>query len=133
MFRCVTISGVTSHILTWHSDPTAVTPFLKKCFESISSVEFRKSAAQELFAMCSAEKERIELVKEVVPNSAVETWLLELERSMRLTLRDVARRALDALRRGKREEWVLNWPGQVGSLCHCHSVTVCLTMCSVCV
>lgn len=45
-----------------NSDPSAVIPFLKKCFENVSSIEFKKSAAQEIIALFSSEKERINLV-----------------------------------------------------------------------
>jgi dynein heavy chain len=90
-----------------------VIPFLKKCFESVDNIEFKKCATQDIIAMFSAEQERIGLVQPVIPNPQVETWLLELEKSMRSSLRDISRRSLKAMQTEPREKWVLDWPGQV--------------------
>lgn len=43
----------------------------------------------------------------------VERWLQQLEQQMMISLRDVAAEAITAYTLTKREEWVLNWPGQI--------------------
>lgn len=43
----------------------------------------------------------------------VERWLQQLEQQMMTSLRDVASEAINAYTITKREEWVLNWPGQI--------------------
>jgi len=49
----------------------------------------------------------------VTPNPQVETWLVELEWSMRLSLKDIIRRSLDDMKVTEREQWIVKWPGQV--------------------
>lgn len=43
----------------------------------------------------------------------VERWLQQLEQQMIISLRDVASESIIAYPITKRDEWVLNWPGQI--------------------
>ena len=42
----------------------------------------------------------------------VEKWLLELQSAMRLTIKDVVVRSMDAYTKTARSKWVLDWPAQ---------------------
>jgi len=88
-----------------------------------------------VLSMCSAEGERVPFVSPIDPCSGsrrgnVEVWMTDVENAMKLTVKDHTQRALydyahaiavssgapPAGLKGKaksREEWVLNWPGQV--------------------
>lgn len=43
----------------------------------------------------------------------VERWLQQLEHQMIVSLHDVGSEAIAAYPTSKREEWVINWPGQI--------------------
>ncbi|XP_052759353.1 dynein axonemal heavy chain 3 [Galleria mellonella] len=101
-------------ILSETKDPMRVQPHLKKCFEGIYTLEF--NAAKEIVGMASAEGEVVKLSSSIQPTDAkgmVEKWLQQLEQQMIVSLRDVATEAVGAYPISKREEWVLNWPGQI--------------------
>jgi dynein heavy chain len=113
-------------ILSETKDPTRVQPHLGKCFEGIARVQFRGQLDQPgvskddvtITHMVSAENELVPMVATIDPNSAknkgnVEVWLLELQKVMRLTLKDVIKKASAAYVTAPRKEWVLSWPGQV--------------------
>ncbi|CAG9584340.1 unnamed protein product [Danaus chrysippus] len=109
-------------ILSETKDPMRVQPHLKKCFEGIYTLEF--NAAKEIVGMASSEGEVVGLSSSIQPADAkgmVERWLQQLEQQMMISLRDVAAEAITAYTVTKREEWVLNWPGQIvqaGSCVH---------------
>ncbi|KAI8435550.1 hypothetical protein MSG28_003843 [Choristoneura fumiferana] len=88
-------------ILSETKDPMRVQPHLKKCFEGIYTLEF--SAAKEITGMISSEGEI----------GMVERWLQQLEHQMIVSLHDVGSEAIAAYPSTKREEWVINWPGQI--------------------
>ena len=103
-------------ILSQTKDPNAVQPHLPKCFENITALEF--SDTGEIVAMQSAEKEKVKFNTTVNPNSGmnrgnVELWLGEVEKSMRSSLRQVMNDSHRAYEMTRREQWVLDWPGQV--------------------
>ncbi|XP_039753870.1 dynein heavy chain 3, axonemal [Pararge aegeria] len=101
-------------ILSETKDPMRVQPHLKKCFEGIYTLEF--NAAKEIVGMTSAEGEVVTLSSSIQPADAkgmVERWLQQLEHQMMTSLRDVASEAINAYAITQREEWVLNWPGQI--------------------
>ena len=85
-----------------------------KCFDGIYKLSFTPKNV--ITAMESVEKEVVEFVRTIVPaeaNGLVEKWLLQVEEVMKLSLREVTAKAVEAYRTTPREEWVLNWPGQV--------------------
>ena len=99
-------------ILSQTKDPKAVQPHLGKCFENIVTLEFMPNL--DIVAMYSGEKERVDFLAKIVPTSQVEVWLLQIEGQMRESLADMAIRCVDAYKTEKsREDWLLNWPGQM--------------------
>ncbi|XP_069045720.1 dynein axonemal heavy chain 1 isoform X1 [Lepisosteus oculatus] len=98
-------------ILSQTKDPTAVQPHLRKCFENIARLQFQPDL--QITHMYSGEGEEVRLCAPVCPSGNVEDWLLEVERSMRASLRDHIDRALREYPQKARTEWVLSWPGQV--------------------
>ncbi|XP_064605237.1 dynein axonemal heavy chain 3-like isoform X2 [Liolophura sinensis] len=101
-------------ILSETKDPLRVQPHLKKCFEGISKLSFTPEKV--ITGMESAEKEVVEFSRIITPDEAkglVEIWLSQVEEVMKLSLREVMVKAVDSYQKTKREEWVLQWPGQV--------------------
>ena len=101
-------------ILSETKDPLRVQPHLKKCFEGIAKLHFTEN--QEAIGMISSEKETVPFSTKIVPADAkgmVEKWLLEVQIMMIQSLKDVMRESFKAYQTTKREQWVLDWPGQV--------------------
>ncbi|MGH0183081.1 UNVERIFIED_CONTAM: hypothetical protein FKN15_013335 [Acipenser sinensis] len=98
-------------ILSQTKDPTAVQPHLRKCFENVARLKFQQDL--KITHMYSAEGEEVELFKPVYPSGNVEDWLLEVEKSMKASVRDNIERSLKEYPKKPRTEWVLSWPGQV--------------------
>eukprot|EP00899_Mesostigma_viride_P002516 jgi/Mesvir1/12265/Mv00478-RA.2 len=101
-------------ILSETKDPLRVQPFLKKCFEGITRLNFTPEL--DVTAMFSAENERVDFLKSFNPKQAqgnVERWLIEVEHAMREALRAVMRESYSAYAGNDRIKWIMNWPGQV--------------------
>ncbi|XP_064422227.1 dynein axonemal heavy chain 1 [Latimeria chalumnae] len=98
-------------ILSQTKDPTAVQPHLRKCFENIARLLFQEDL--KITHMYSGEGEEVKLFFPVYPTGNVEDWLLEVERSMKASVRDNIQRSLKVYPQTPRNEWVLSWPGQV--------------------
>ena len=63
--------------------------------------------------MFSAENEEIAFRENIYPVGNVEDWMLEIERVMKESMRQIIRDSLDDYKVKPRTEWVLKWPGQV--------------------
>lgn len=100
-------------ILSETKDPMRVQPHLKKCFEGISKLKFTTDL--DVIGMMSSEDEMVDLsiiVDTVKTRGQVEKWLVDLEISMKVTVREIIDKALIAYKNTERQEWVIQWPGQ---------------------
>ncbi|XP_048509500.1 dynein axonemal heavy chain 3 isoform X1 [Athalia rosae] len=101
-------------ILSETKDPERVQPHLKKCFEGISMLRFTKE--QEIIGMVSNEEEYVPMSMKIFPADAkglVEKWLSQVEKFMKVSLRDVAQDSIAAYFNTAREDWIVSWPGQI--------------------
>uniref|UniRef100_A0A8C2TLH0 Dynein axonemal heavy chain 1 n=1 Tax=Coturnix japonica TaxID=93934 RepID=A0A8C2TLH0_COTJA len=98
-------------ILSQTKDPTAVQPHLRKCFENIARLQFQEDL--QITHMYSSEGEEVELSAAIYPTENVEEWLLEVEKSMKASVRDNIERSVGVYPETPRTTWVLQWPGQV--------------------
>ncbi|EMP33877.1 Dynein heavy chain 1, axonemal [Chelonia mydas] len=98
-------------ILSQTKDPTAVQPHLRKCFENIARLLFQEDL--QITHMYSAEGEEVKLFSPIYPTGNVEDWLLEVEKSMKASVRDNIERSIRVYPQTPRCSWVLQWPGQV--------------------
>lgn len=90
-----------------------VQPHLKKCFEGIAKLTFNEDL--EIHQIKSAEDEIVDLVDIISTTAArgqVEKWLIELERAMRKSVKNIIKQAIDAYPIKERTAWILDWPGQ---------------------
>lgn len=100
-------------ILSETKDPMRVQPHLKKCFEGIAKLKF--TATLDVISMMSSEEEVVNLsitVDTAKARGQVEKWLVDLEISMKFTLREIMEKALVAYTNTERQTWVIQWPGQ---------------------
>ena len=79
-------------ILSQTKDPQAVQPHLRKCFENIYKVKFESD--MRISTMYSAEGEGVEFRENIFPVGNVEEWMLEIERVMKESLRQIIRDSL---------------------------------------
>uniref|UniRef100_A0A8C0ZKX5 Dynein axonemal heavy chain 1 n=1 Tax=Cyanistes caeruleus TaxID=156563 RepID=A0A8C0ZKX5_CYACU len=98
-------------ILSQTKDPTAVQPHLHKCFENIARVG--KASTLVITHMYSGEGEEVKLFTAIRPSENVEDWLLEVEKSMKASVRDNIEKSIGVYPETPRTAWVLQWPGQV--------------------
>ncbi|KXZ55711.1 DHC8 protein [Gonium pectorale] len=102
-------------ILSETKDPTRVQPHLKKCFEGIDKLRF-EGPATEITGMISCESEIVPLKTKIRPaeaNGSVEKWLVQVEAGMMESVQEMCRRGVLSYPTVPREQWVLEWPGQV--------------------
>ena len=97
-------------ILSQTKDPLAVQPHLRKCFENVYELEFKKDLS--IVAMRSAEKEEVPFEKPLKPVGNVETWLGDVESMMKRSVRRSIADCLVSFKKTPRTEWIQKWPGQ---------------------
>ncbi|XP_046278077.1 dynein axonemal heavy chain 2 isoform X2 [Marmota monax] len=106
-------------ILGQSRNPEAVQPHLKKCFDNIKLLKIQKIGGSggkwEAVGMFSGDGEYVDFLHSVLLDGPVESWLGDVERTMRVTLRDLLRSCRMALRKflNKRDKWVKEWAGQM--------------------
>ncbi|NWQ64257.1 DYH1 protein, partial [Neopipo cinnamomea] len=98
-------------ILSQTKDPTAVQPHLHKCFENVAQLKFQEDL--QITHMYSADGEEVKLFTSILPSENVEDWLLEVEKSMKASVRDNIEKSIGVYPETPRTTWVLQWPGQV--------------------
>ncbi|CAL4086129.1 unnamed protein product, partial [Meganyctiphanes norvegica] len=100
-------------ILSETKDPSRVQPHLKKCFEGVNSLDFGEDL--EVIAIRSSEQEVISLTTIISTSKArgqVEKWLVQLESSVKDSIKKVVSDSMAAYSESPREQWALEWPGQ---------------------
>ncbi|KAJ0006370.1 hypothetical protein NQD34_013643, partial [Periophthalmus magnuspinnatus] len=129
-------------ILGQSQNPEAMQPHLKKCFDNIKSLKMEKTNNKlEALGMFSADGEYIpfsltpslEKPVEVIVTTftvmraqiefnlccckllCMQLWLCDIERVMRVTLKDSLNNCLLVLKKmlAQRDKWVRDWPGQI--------------------
>ncbi|KAH0628434.1 hypothetical protein JD844_009589 [Phrynosoma platyrhinos] len=127
-------------ILAQTRNPQAVQPHLRKCFDSISKLEFaymapaegeEKVLTNDILAMLSPEGERVNLGKGLKARGNVEDWLGKVEEAMFTSLRRLSKAAIADYQTKERVEWVVaGHPSQVvltiSQLMWCRDLTLCL-------
>ncbi|KAG9392138.1 Dynein heavy chain and region D6 of dynein motor [Carpediemonas membranifera] len=101
-------------ILSQTTDPQAVQPHLRKCFEAMAHLDFAEPGSDQINAMQSVEGERVMFIEPLFARGVVESWLKEIEGGMVATVRDHVARCLKAAmdRQQTRAEWLQSWPAQ---------------------
>ncbi|KAM7079135.1 dynein axonemal heavy chain 6 [Molossus nigricans] len=135
-------------ILAQTRNPQAVQPHLRKCFDSISRLEFalmppaegripgvdgepEKVYTNDILAMLSPEGERVTLGKGLKARGNVEEWLGKVEEAMFASLRRLCKAAIADYQEKPRTEWVIaGHPSQViltvSQITWCRDLTECL-------
>ncbi|EGV93207.1 Dynein heavy chain 6, axonemal [Cricetulus griseus] len=157
--QCVTLSCYSARfyflsndelleILAQTRNPQAVQPHLRKCFDSISKLEFalmppteakmpgidtepEKIFTNDILAMLSPEGERVGLGKGLKARGNVEEWLGKVEEAMFTSLRRLCKAAIADYQGKPRTEWVIaGHPSQViltiSQIMWCRDLTECL-------
>ncbi|XP_037870398.1 dynein axonemal heavy chain 2 isoform X3 [Bombyx mori] len=98
--------------------PQLIQTHLKKLFDNVNKIRIDKNALglPVAKAMMSEDGECIEWKYNLVLDGPAEVWLLGLEHTMRVVLREQLILTRAALRkcRYQREQWINDWPGQLG-------------------
>ncbi|XP_010633543.1 dynein heavy chain 6, axonemal [Fukomys damarensis] len=135
-------------ILAQTRNPQAVQPHLRKCFDSISKLEFalmppaegripgidaeqEKVYTNDILAMLSPEGERVSLGKGLKARGNVEDWLGKVEEAMFTSLRRLCKAAMADYQGKARTAWVVaGHPSQViltiSQIMWCRDLTECL-------
>uniref|UniRef100_A0A8C6R3K0 Dynein, axonemal, heavy chain 6 n=1 Tax=Nannospalax galili TaxID=1026970 RepID=A0A8C6R3K0_NANGA len=135
-------------ILAQTRNPQAVQPHLRKCFDSITKLEFavmppaegkipgidaeaEKVFTNDILAMLSPEGERVGLGKGLKARGNVEEWLGKVEEAMFASLHRLCKAAIADYQGKQRTEWVMaGYPSQViltiSQIMWCRDLTECL-------
>ncbi|XP_068632350.1 dynein axonemal heavy chain 2 [Battus philenor] len=101
--------------------PQLVQVHLKKLFDNVNKIRLDKNAMGLPIAraMISEDGEVIEWKHPLVLDGPAESWLLSMEHQMRIVLKEQLILTRAALRkcRYQREQWINDWPGQLGITC----------------
>ncbi|XP_052595155.1 dynein axonemal heavy chain 11 isoform X2 [Peromyscus californicus insignis] len=103
-------------ILSKGAQPKQVTRHLIKLFDSISDLQFEDNPEVPTYkatGMFSKEKEYVPFQAGCECIGHVESWLLQLEQTMKETVRQAIAEAIAAYEEKPRELWILDFPAQV--------------------
>uniref|UniRef100_A0AC11AZA8 Dynein axonemal heavy chain 11 n=1 Tax=Ovis aries TaxID=9940 RepID=A0AC11AZA8_SHEEP len=103
-------------ILSKGTQPTQVTRHLSKLFDSIADLRFEDDqyvSAHRAVGMYSKDKEYVPFPAGCECIGHVETWLLQLERTMQDTVRHSITEAVAVYEDRPRELWIFDFPAQV--------------------
>ncbi|KAL0236923.1 hypothetical protein PCE1_000320 [Barthelona sp. PCE] len=110
-------------ILGQSRNPITINKHINKCFDGVRKLIFNTDSIRKtIIAMVSMDGERLNLARPIPTDTNVEAWLVDVEQTMALTLKDLLQECVSSLRNYpvKREKWLKNWLGQLGiaaSLC----------------
>ncbi|XP_025080372.1 dynein heavy chain 2, axonemal-like isoform X3 [Pomacea canaliculata] len=97
-------------------NPENIQPHMKKLFDNIKSLKITCERDKwKVAGMTSSEGEHVPFEKFMYIDGPVESWLCEIEQSMRWTLKEVLKNTRQALKKmlSKRDKWIKDWPGQL--------------------
>jgi len=110
-------------ILSQTRNPHAVQNHLRKCFDNMNRIEFKKNEddeeTNEIIAMISAEPEimpeKVNFSESVMAEGAVEHWLSNIQDMMIKSLYDLCKESKAAYPTNglDRNDWFFNWPAQI--------------------
>ena len=105
-------------ILGQAKDPSSIQNHLKKCFDNVARLELVQNDNEirkytEAVGMHSADGEYVPFTTAVTADGPVEAWLLDVEESMRATLRKMLSLCYQAAKKTKIDKWFREWPGQL--------------------
>lgn len=84
-------------ILSQSTDPTAVQAHLPSLFDNVAQVSFNPDLAKQIIAIHSAEAESMRLTEPVLADGNIESWLVNLENEVRLSVIDAVAACADRL------------------------------------
>mmetsp|Transcript_3151 Transcript_3151/g.13662 ORF Transcript_3151/g.13662 Transcript_3151/m.13662 type:complete len:4229 (-) Transcript_3151:2367-15053(-) len=118
-------------ILAETKNVQAVQPHMSKCFDGIKSLDFGEDPKSvDIFAMFSAEGERVQLGKNLKARGNVEQWLTAVEAAMVAALKKQGKESYVSYAKEARTDWVRNQPAQivimVAQIYWCRGVIECL-------
>eukprot|EP01022_Parablepharisma_sp_SALTPOND_P028499 TRINITY_DN71064_c2_g1_i1.p1 TRINITY_DN71064_c2_g1~~TRINITY_DN71064_c2_g1_i1.p1 ORF type:complete len:4083 (+),score=665.19 TRINITY_DN71064_c2_g1_i1:2435-14683(+) len=100
-------------IMSQSKDIESIRPYLKRVFESIVDIEYKK-AERLITTMISAEDERVEFTPQIdTSNKPIEFWMGDMEKSMRDSVHRVLKKSFLDYSATPRTAWCLQHPGQV--------------------
>ena len=102
-------------LLAQTKEPRSVQKHINKCFEAVQSLVFDEN---EVIGLISIEGEKIDLVRRVNvvegdKRGNVERWLLEIESSMKATIKSLLNDSIKDEITKPRSQWIMEWPGQM--------------------
>ena len=102
-------------LLAQTKEPRSVQKHINKCFEAVQSLIFEEN---EVIGLISIEGEKIDLVRRVNvvegdKRGNVEKWLLEIESSMKATVKSLLNDSIKDEMKKPRSNWIMDWPGQM--------------------
>jgi dynein heavy chain len=118
-------------ILAETKNVQAVQPHMSKCFDGIKSLDFGEDPKSvDIFAMFSAEGERVPLGKNLKARGNVEQWLTAVEAAMVASLKKQGKESYVSYAKERRTDLVRNQPAQivimVAQIYWCRGVIECL-------